>query len=168
MGFSVQAVHLLLTETRNQPWVSRAKSGILSAMGYPDSEPLPLSISQGVPCSWFTLIQSSNYLCQVIAQKNVIKKKRSLDITTSLHHFTHPNVVSEPLLYCLLELWGKLAFSWFSACIRRGGWRRPLLRRCPLFGQLKETGSFRRRWKINQRKNRNNKRSMRSCVCLSL
>lgn len=59
-------------------------------------------------------------------------------ITVSI---THLDAVSEPLLHCLLELWGEIVVDWVGARIRTGGWRRPQLDGRPLLGQLQETGS---------------------------
>lgn len=60
--------------TYYQPWVSRAKSGILSAMGYTHSEQLPFSTSLRVSCSWYE--QSQIHSISKYSDKMVI-----MDIT---------------------------------------------------------------------------------------
>lgn len=79
--------------TYYQPWVSRAKSGILSAMGYTHSEQLPFSISPRVSCSWHE--QTFHVHEQVHSISKYSDKTVIVDITrwqgcvglpSSLHH----------------------------------------------------------------------------------
>lgn len=65
--------------TYYQPWVSRAKSGILSAMGYTHSEQLPFSTSLRVSCSWYE--QKCNVHNQIHSICKYSDKMVIMDIT---------------------------------------------------------------------------------------